>query len=227
MRSLIVSTKFAGRGQVFGTRVVLGESFRVRVAPDKAKMHCVAKCNKCGSVAVLPVYVLRSQRCRCVIANHVTHGLCRGTKNGPPTHGLWNNMLQRCNNPKNTRWDDYGGRGIKVCDEWQDFAAFHAWAMANGYAPGLQIDRINNDGDYEPLNCRFVTPSENQRNKRSNRRVEAFGEIKTAAEWARDERCRVGAGTLLIRLRLGWPAEAAITESPNPMPREFRRAVLK
>lgn len=82
-------------------------------------------------------------------------------------YGVWNRMRQRCRNPKNPNFKDYGGRGIKVCQQWvHDYHAFKAWSMKNGYQRGLQIDRINNDGNYEPTNCRWTTPTENCRNRR-------------------------------------------------------------
>jgi hypothetical protein len=76
-------------------------------------------------------------------------------------------MKQRCQNKKHEHFDTYGGRGIQVCEEWKNsFDAFVAWATQHGYQPNLQIDRIDNDKGYSPDNCRFVTPSENARNKR-------------------------------------------------------------
>ena len=79
---------------------------------------------------------------------------------------IWQNMLTRCKNAHHRNWHRYGGRGITVCSEWENSAkAFIDWALANGYQPNLQIDRIDNDGNYEPSNCRFVTASVNQRNK--------------------------------------------------------------
>lgn len=93
---------------------------------------------------------------------------------------LWKSIKYRCNNPNNKSYKNYGGRGIKVCKEWQeDFKIFYDWAMQNGYKEEklsnglnrLTIDRIDNDGDYEPNNCRFVTNAENARNKgRKNER---------------------------------------------------------
>lgn len=76
-------------------------------------------------------------------------------------------MISRCYNKNNPRYADWGGRGVKLCDEWlNSFEAFYEWAASNGYEDNLQIDRINNLGDYCPENCRFVTPQENSRNKR-------------------------------------------------------------
>ena len=79
---------------------------------------------------------------------------------------VWSAMRERCNNPNQARFSSYGGRGIKVCDEWKDFAVFREWALSAGYAPGLQLDRIDNDKGYNPDNCRIATRSEQQQNRR-------------------------------------------------------------
>ena len=95
------------------------------------------------------------------------------------THGMWNTSLyhrwqriiQRCEYPRVAGWSRYGGRGITVCPEWRNSPkAFIDWALANGYQPHLQIDRIDNDGNYEPANCRWVTPSVNMRNRGLSKR---------------------------------------------------------
>lgn len=80
---------------------------------------------------------------------------------------VWRNMLSRCENPKHKSFDRYGGRGIRVCQEWHDSSAFFRWALANGYSDDLQIDRRNNEGHYEQNNCRFVSGAENSRNSSS------------------------------------------------------------
>lgn len=84
-----------------------------------------------------------------------------------PLISVYDGMMARCYAPTSHSFINYGARGIRVCDQWRyNFPAFEAWAMAVGYLPGLQLDRTNNDGDYSPDNCRFVTPAENHRNKR-------------------------------------------------------------
>lgn len=82
---------------------------------------------------------------------------------------IFNNMKQRCYNPLHTRYKDYGGRGIKICDEWlSDHKTFYDWAIKNDYTDNLSIDRIDNDGNYEPSNCRWVTMKVQQNNRRNN-----------------------------------------------------------
>lgn len=101
----------------------------------------------------------------------------------PRLYSLWNTMRHRCEDPKRESYQRYGGRGIKVCQEWHDANTFMDWAELHGYKPGLQLDRIDNDGDYSPENCRWVTAKENSRNKRTNRLLTINGKTKTVSEW--------------------------------------------
>lgn len=99
---------------------------------------------------------------------------------------IWRGMKRRCNNPKDTCYPRYGAKGISVCNEWlHDFSAFEQWSLANGYSDTLTIDRIDNNGNYCPENCRWATHGEQQRNKSNNVRVEHNGESKTISEWSR------------------------------------------
>lgn len=85
--------------------------------------------------------------------------------NGTRLYKIWCQMKQRCNNSNNTAYHRYGGRGIIVCDEWaNDFMIFYDWSLCNGYSNDLSIDRIDNDGNYEPSNCRWATTKIQQRN---------------------------------------------------------------
>lgn len=100
-------------------------------------------------------------------------------------YAVWSCMKQRCYNPKNKRWNRYGGRGIKICEEWKNsFESFREWALSHGYSEGLTIDRINNDGNYEPDNCRWATYKEQNNNYSGNDIIEYNGERHTVTQWA-------------------------------------------
>ena len=97
---------------------------------------------------------------------------------------IWADMKRRCKNPDRPCYKDYGGRGIRVCQEWENsFDSFREWALNNGYSDDLSIDRIDNDGNYEPSNCRWATPKEQANNKRNNFYISYKGETRTLTEW--------------------------------------------
>lgn len=104
---------------------------------------------------------------------------------GTKLYGVWAAMISRCENHNQRYYKDYGGRGIKVCDEWRyDYSKFKGWALSNGYEEGLTIDRINNDGNYEPSNCRWATKTEQMRNRRNTIKIEHNGKFYTLREIA-------------------------------------------
>lgn len=126
-------------------------------------------------------------------------------------HSIWCGMNGRCNNKNSTRYNDWGGRGIKVCKEWEKFEKFYEWSMDNGYADELTIDRIDVNGNYCLENCRWATYKEQGNNKSNNRYITYNGETHTIAEWA--EIIGLPYGTLYQRLnKSGWPIEKALTE---------------
>lgn len=113
----------------------------------------------------------------------------------------WAHIVQRCTNPKNPSWQHYGGRGITICDEWRtDYAAF-VRDVGRRPSPRHSIDRINNDGNYEPGNVRWATPQEQARNKSTNVLVTLDGETMCLADWS--ERLQITTPTLAYRLRIG------------------------
>lgn len=121
-------------------------------------------------------------------------------------------MKDRCRNKNSTPYKNYGGRGINVCDEWaNDYGVFRNWAFSNGYANHLSLDRIDNDGNYEPGNCRWATQKEQCRNTRATRFLMAFGETKSLPDWAEDPRCSVSRKVLGSRIRAGVDPETAIS----------------
>lgn len=129
-------------------------------------------------------------------------------------YGVWGAMVDRCENPNAHEYENYGGRGIKICDEWRtNFEAFAEWAYANGYDEKAKrrestLDRIDVDGDYEPSNCRFASAKEQNRNRRSNVMITYNGETHCMSEWA--EIAGIPYGTFQHRLYKGWSVEDAI-----------------
>jgi hypothetical protein len=109
-----------------------------------------------------------------------THGLSKHR-----LHIRWQTTKQRCYNQNHEHYNYYGGRGIKVCDEWlNNFKSFYDWAILNGYKDNLQLNRIDNNDDYKPSNCNWVTAKENSNNKRNNYNLTLNGKTQTLKEWA-------------------------------------------
>lgn len=151
--------------------------------------ECMCDCGNTVTVAAGKLKSGHTKSCGCLARDTragqlETHGITTGGK--PRTFTIWSGMKARCLNPKSVSYPNYGGRGIGICPEWMEFRAFHEWAMSNGYADDLQLDRIDNDGDYCPGNCRWVTRSQNQRNTRRNHLITLNGRTLTAAEWIRE-----------------------------------------
>jgi hypothetical protein len=124
-------------------------------------------------------------------------------------------MKSRCLNANIANYDRYGGRGIGICNAWAE--SFERFAADMGEPPSKthSIDRINNDGDYEPGNCRWATPKEQARNSSSVSLIAAFGEIKSLVEWSEDPRCGTTLSALRHRLSRRWLPESAIVAAPN------------
>lgn len=122
-------------------------------------------------------------------------------------------MIRRCCDPRTCNYDRYGGRGIQVCEAWHDFNAFYQWSIANGCSLELSIDRIDNDGDYEPSNCRWADAKTQQRNRSVTKRYTYNGETLSLPEWAE----KVGMDVELLWARVyrqQWDLQAALTSAP-------------
>lgn len=134
------------------------------------------------------------------------HGLSR-SRNGArdPRYQAWAGMIGRCGNPNNAKYHRYGGRGIRVCARWR--ASFEAFAADIGAKPTPHhtLGRIDNDGDYEPNNCRWELPAQQSLNKSNNVRITAHGETLTLSQW--EKRTGLKRLTIAWRLRRGWPTE--------------------
>jgi hypothetical protein len=136
------------------------------------------------------------------------HGACAGGKNSPEFR-VWSSVKNRVLSQKSAIFHNYGGRGIKICDRWKD--SFENFLEDMGYRPNLSytLDRIDNNGDYEPGNCRWATYKEQGRNRRTNMRITHNGETLASAEWA--ERLGIKAATIRARIRRGLSTQEAFT----------------
>lgn len=121
-------------------------------------------------------------------------------------------MKERCNNPNNPAYKNYGGRGIRICDEWlKDYKVFKKWAIENGYTDDLTIDRIDNNGNYEPNNCRWVSNKVQANNRRSNVLITYKGKTQNIKQWALE--LGINYKTLHRRLTVyKWSIEKALTQ---------------
>lgn len=172
-------------GQRFGMLVVLEE-----VSGHGHGKQFVCKCDCGNTKTISKSKVIRgaTKSCGCLKNKHGMHQT--------RVYQTWADMKTRCKNPSNRRYKDYGGRGIKVCARWESFENF--WEdMGTTYQDGLQLDRIDNNKGYFPENCRWVTPAQNARNRRTNVFVTILGEKKCVTDWA--ELFGVNSKTILAR----------------------------
>jgi len=140
------------------------------------------------------------------------HGSCIGGIE--PIYAIWQSMKTRCFCKSNKRYHDYGGRGISICQEWLIFPEFRKWSLENGYKKGLSLDRIDNNGNYCPENCRWADSITQANNKRTNTIIEYKGIKLTEAQWA--EKLGINIGTLSSRIhKLHWPIELALSTEKN------------
>lgn len=163
-------------GRKFGRLIV--ESFAGKI--DVLAWNCLCDC---GGRSVVRGTCLRSggtSSCGCVGPEKRTkHG-----ETGSKIYMAWIGIKHRCFNNKNKSYPDYGGRGISICSDWLDYSKFKDWALMNGYSERLSIERIDNNGDYAPNNCRWTTMSEQSNNKRSTIRVTIGDCTKPISIWA-------------------------------------------
>lgn len=149
----------------------------------------------------------------------VKHGLARRGQPKAPGYDIWSGMKKRCSNPRSAMFRHYGGRGIRVCERWNDFAAF----IADMGAPplGATLERIDNDGDYTPANCRWATRAEQNRNTRQNVMLTYGGRTQCLTDWAREY--GLSLGTLHARLFVhNWSLDVALTRPARSFKRSYR-----
>lgn len=171
-------------GKKFGKLEVIGVH-----DTGSRKTYYVCQCD-CGNIKVVRADALISgatKSCGCIKKEHDKINLTANHKHkmsGTRIYETWQDMKRRCYNKQNARYDRYGGRGITVCDEWlNNFQSFYDWAISNGYSDDLTIDRIDNDGNYEPSNCRWSNVKEQCNNRGSNINITIGNATKSLMCW--------------------------------------------
>ena len=196
-------------GDKYGRWAVIGEA-----EPKGSRRHFCCVCD-CGNERIVEMASLihgRTKSCGCLRKDVATILKTKHKQRYTRLYKTWANMRQRCSNPNTNSYQNYGGRGIAVCDEWKDFANFYAWATPNGYSGDLSIERVNNDGNYEPSNCKWITLKAQARNRRNNHLITHNGTTKNLEEWA--ELTGISASTIRHRLKRGWPINKTL-EKPT------------
>lgn len=176
-----------------------------------SKTYALCDCD-CGGEARVSISSLRRGKiksCGCLQRETASAKFKKHGDSQSPLYRKWASIKTRCYNPSTKDYPNYGARGIKVCDEWLDsFPAFRDWCLENGWKRGLQLDRKDNDGDYSPDNCHFVTVTQNQRNKRTSRYLDHKGKRLTVAGWA--EELGIAHSVLYARLHRGWSIQETL-----------------
>lgn len=196
-------------GQRFGRLVALGPVGKVG---KQVLWHCLCDCGTYVSATQGMLHSRSKQSCGCLHREsaglrNLTHGMTK-----TPLYGAWRAMVKRCTNPKDKNYTSYGGRGIHVCGEWlHNFEAFynHVTMLPNYGTKGYSLDRIDNNGNYEPGNVRWASSAQQNRNTRDNIVLTFDGKEQCLADWA--EETGIQYMTLFYRLKRGWDTERALT----------------
>lgn len=200
-------------GERFGRLVVL-RRVENKVSPkgfSKPQYECLCDCGTIKKIVKDNLISGGTASCGCYKKEKdherfLVHGFA---EKPDKLYQKWSGMRSRCYNPNAIGYKNYGGRGIKVCAEWDDYGVFRKWAIDNGYKEGLTIDRIDVDGNYEPSNCRFTTTKEQNNNRRTTNFHTYNGKTQSEMKWA--EEYGISYGALKTRLENGWEFERALT----------------
>lgn len=199
------------KGNRYGKLTVI--SYEVK--NGKAYWKCKCDCGNMTSVAGDKLRRGITKSCGCIQRSHRKEGFHK-------SHGMtetrlyseWCNMKARCNNPRNIMYKNYGGRGIKVCEEWRKFENFMEWAISHGYTDELTIERKNVNGNYEPSNCEWIPRDKQYLNRTDSRLITAFGKTQTIKEWA--DETGIKYDTIQARIKYyGWTGEDAVSKKPH------------
>lgn len=188
----------------------------IGVIKGKSTWKCKCACGNECTVTANKLRMGSTKSCGCLQREHRkngdvnrTHGLSKSR-----LYILWAHMKARCDTPSQPMYYNYGGRGIRYCDEWKNFIPFREWALKNGYRENLSLERIDVNGNYEPNNCKWIPKSEQAWNKTTSHLLTAFGKTQCIGQWAKESGIKYD--TIERRINMyGWSVEDAVTIQPH------------
>lgn len=193
-------------GKRIGRLIITGRDMLIKSGRSYYKCLCI--CGNTKSIRMDHLVKAETNSCGCIQREAIIKTARRHGMSHTATFWTWTRMKGRCSNKKNSSFRNYGGRGIKVCERWHKFENFYE---DMGDKPiNKSIDRINNNGNYEPSNCRWADNYQQTNNRRFNVVLEFNGEKMTVSNWARH--IDINAKSLYNRIHLGWPTERILTE---------------
>jgi hypothetical protein len=198
----------------------------IAIRPDRTGKTIRWECEcDCGNTCSIPISSLSKKRptesCGCLWKETVAG--CTRTHGQSETYlyRIWTLIIQRCRNPNNPAYPRYGGRGITICDQWRESFEEFASSIGDRPSPTHSIDRINNDGNYEPGNVRWATKEEQGNNSRKNHLLAFQGVTRTISQWEKET--GIPQKRILARIaQQGWSVERALTTPPRPIKRQSR-----
>jgi hypothetical protein len=167
---------------------------------------CQCECGTTKDISGIHLRNGKISSCGCKIGDF--HGLSNA-----PEYNVWHKIIDRCTNPKSKAWNDYGGRGITVCERWKNSFRLFIEDMGRRPSPELTVERVDNDLGYAPDNCKWATRKEQCLNKRNNLLISLNGRTMTLKEWSFET--GIERQTISRRLRRGWSAKDALTKEPQ------------
>lgn len=204
-------------GKKFGAWIVLEKAESIKYSNSTViRYKCQCECGKISIVKKQALLRGTSKSCGCLRAKYCHDANTKHGMSYSKIYTAYKHMKDRCLNSNNKEYRRYGGRGISICDEWlgdNGFDNFYNWSIKNGYSEQLTIDRINNDGNYEPNNCRWTTVKQQNHNTSQNRLLTYNGETHDVTEWA--ELLNIERGTIFARIKYGMPIEQILFKKPT------------
>lgn len=213
-------------GKQFGRLTVIGrdEDHIYPSGKKRAKWICECNCKEHNIISVLQTGLMNghTNSCGCLRKENTSNMFKKTGHSETHLYYIWCGIKARCQNPNNKSYHNYGGRGIKVCEEWDDYLNFEKWALSHGYKDGLSIERINVNGDYSPDNCEWITMKDQQYNKQDTMYVDYNGEHIKLYDLCKKLDLRYG----LIRNRItkyGFTIEEAINLPLNQKRKYYKK----